>query len=114
MNSLNQAEMITINVASLASQPSLPQRRSLSVSAQEAISLLTFTSLPLSPPLPAQGTLKPDCSGLVSGLANKAAQLKHGTGADDHPVVVLDFDTGYVLLIVTPDMVCTIGSPIPS
>ena len=42
----------------------------------------------------AQGTLKPDSAGLISGLAEKASQLKHGTGADDHPVVVVEFDTG--------------------
>lgn len=42
----------------------------------------------------AQGTLKPDAAGLISGLAEKASQLKHGTGADDHPVVVVEFDTG--------------------
>lgn len=44
--------------------------------------------------LSAQGTLKSDSSGLVAGLASKAAQLKHGTGADDNPVVVVEFDTG--------------------
>lgn len=42
----------------------------------------------------AQGTLKPEAAGLVSGLVDKAAQLKHGTGADDHPVVVVEFDSG--------------------
>lgn len=44
----------------------------------------------------AQGTLKPEAAGLVSGLVDKAAQLKHGTGADDHPVVVVEFDSGWV------------------
>ncbi len=42
----------------------------------------------------AQGTLKPETAGLISGLAEKAAELKHGTGADDKPVVVVEFDTG--------------------
>ena len=44
----------------------------------------------------AQGTLKPEAAGLISGLAEKAMELKHGTGADDQPVVVVEFDTGYV------------------
>ena len=45
---------------------------------------------------PAKGTMKPDSAGLVAGMASKAAKLKHGMGADDHPVVVIEFDTGYV------------------
>ena len=62
------------------------------------IFLLHLSFLP-----PAQGTLKPDSAGLISGLAEKAGQLKHGTGADDLPVVVVEFDTGYVesLVLVT-------------
>jgi len=40
--------------------------------------------------------MKPDSAGLVAGIASKAVQLKHGTGADDHPVVVIEFDTGCV------------------
>ena len=40
--------------------------------------------------------MKPDSAGLVAGMASKAAKLKHGMGADDHPVVVIEFDTGYV------------------
>ena len=50
-------------------------------------------------------TLKADSAGLISGLADKASQLKHGTGADDHPVVVVEFDTGYVVCACT--CVCT-------
>ena len=42
----------------------------------------------------AQGSLKPESAGLVAGMAGKAAQLKHGTGSDDHPVIVVEFDTG--------------------
>lgn len=42
--------------------------------------------------------MKPDSAGLVAGMASKAAKLKHGMGADDHPVVVIEFDTGYVEL----------------
>ena len=42
----------------------------------------------------AQGTLKAESAGVVAGLANKATQLKLGTGADDQPVVVVEFDTG--------------------
>ena len=42
----------------------------------------------------AQGTLKAESAGVVAGLANKASQLKQGTGADDQPVVVVEFDTG--------------------
>lgn len=49
-------------------------------------------------PYTAQGTLKSDSAGLISGLADKARQLKHGTGADDHPVVVVEFDTGYAVV----------------
>jgi len=48
--------------------------------------------------LAAQGTMKPDSAGLVAGIASKAVQLKHGTGADDHPVVVIEFDTGNILI----------------
>lgn len=44
--------------------------------------------------LSAQGTLKAESAGVVAGLANKASQLKQGTGADDQPVVVVEFDTG--------------------
>ena len=42
----------------------------------------------------AQGTLKAESAGVVAGLASKAARLKQGTGADDQPVVVVEFDTG--------------------
>ncbi len=56
---------------------------------------------PSPPPSPfifsillAQGTLKSDSAGLVAGLAEKASELKLGMGADDLPVVVLEFDTG--------------------
>ena len=44
--------------------------------------------------LSAQGTLKAESAGVVAGLASKASQLKQGTGADDQPVVVVEFDTG--------------------
>ena len=44
--------------------------------------------------LSAQGTLKPELSGLVAGLASKANKLKHGTGADDVPVISVELDTG--------------------
>ena len=48
------------------------------------------------PPLPhtAQGNLKPKVAGLVAGLASKATKLRHGTGADDIPVVSVESDAG--------------------
>lgn len=44
--------------------------------------------------LSAQGNLKPEVAGLVAGLASKASKLKHGTGADDIPVVSVESDAG--------------------
>eukprot|EP00731_Ephydatia_muelleri_P000542 Em0001g542a len=48
--------------------------------------------------LAAQGTLKPEAAGLIAGLASQAGQLKHGTGRDDIPTVVVEFDTGKILI----------------
>ena len=48
------------------------------------------------PPSPAQGTLKSHAAGLVSAVAEKACQLRHGTEPDEKPVVVMEFDTGSV------------------
>ncbi len=42
----------------------------------------------------AQGSLKEDMSGLVSGLAEKAKKLKHNTEANDLPVIVVESDHG--------------------
>ncbi len=42
----------------------------------------------------AQGNLKPEVAGLVAGLASKATKLRHGTGADDIPVVSVESDAG--------------------
>lgn len=42
----------------------------------------------------ARGTLKPESAGLVAGLATQANSLKMGTGEDDIPTVVVEFDTG--------------------
>ncbi len=50
--------------------------------------------LSLSPPHTAQGNLKPEVAGLVAGLASKATKLRHGTGADDIPVVSVESDAG--------------------
>ena len=64
----------------------------------EANVILTL-SLSLSlPPPQAKGTMKPDSAGLVAGMASKASKLKHGMGADDQPVVVIEFDTGYITM----------------
>ena len=61
---------------------------------------LSLYPLPLPPPIPppAKGTMKPDSAGLVAGMASKASKLKHGMGADDQPVVVIEFDTGYITI----------------
>ena len=50
--------------------------------------------LPPCSPSSAQGTLKAHSAGLVSAVADKAYQLKHGTDPDEKPVVVIEFDTG--------------------
>ena len=42
----------------------------------------------------AQGTLKSSAAGIVAGLASQANSLKMGTGDDDKPTVVVEFDTG--------------------
>lgn len=43
----------------------------------------------------ARGTLQGDTvAGLVSGLATQAKTLKMGTGEDDKPTVVVEFETG--------------------
>ncbi len=57
---------------------------SLSLSLSSSLSSLSLSIL----------TLKSDSAGLVAGLAEKASELKLGMGADDLPVVVLEFDTG--------------------
>ena len=43
---------------------------------------------------PARGTMKPENAGLVAAIASQANQLKLGTGADDSPTVVVEFDNG--------------------
>ncbi|CAI8037424.1 Ragulator complex protein LAMTOR5 homolog [Geodia barretti] len=48
--------------------------------------------------LSAQGTLTPHSAGLVSVVTEKACQLRHGTEPDEKPVVVMEFDTGNVLI----------------
>lgn len=48
--------------------------------------------------LAARGTLKPESSGLVSGLATQAASLNLGNGEDDKPTIVVEFDTGNILI----------------
>ena len=63
-------------------------------------SLCLYPSIPPSfvsfrfPLPPAQGTLKPHSAGLVSAVAEKACQLRHGTDPGEKPVVVVEFDTG--------------------
>ena len=44
----------------------------------------------------ARGTLNAETAGIVSGLSSQAENLKIGTGADDRPTVVVEFDTGWV------------------
>ena len=46
--------------------------------------------------LTARGSLGADTAGIVSGLASQAQTLKMGTGGDDLPTVVVEFDTGLV------------------
>lgn len=57
--------------------------------------------------------MKPDSAGLVAGMASKAAKLKHGMGADDHPVVVIEFDTGYIDLYSSQSLSpsCLVSQP---
>ena len=47
----------------------------------------------------AKGTLKPESSGLVSGLAAQAGSLNLGNGEDDKPTIIVEFDTGLELII---------------
>ena len=51
-------------------------------------------TVPPPPSHTAQGNLKPEVAGLVAGLASKATKLRHGTGADDIPVVSVESDAG--------------------
>ena len=49
--------------------------------------------------LTARGTLGADTAGIVSGLASQAQNLKMGTGDDDNPTVVVEFDAGLVIVV---------------
>ena len=55
----------------------------------QLLSIILFTLSIL-----AQGTLKSSAAGIVAGLASQANSLKMGTGDDDKPTVVVEFDTG--------------------
>lgn len=48
----------------------------------------------------ARGTMKAGSGGMVSAIAAQANQLKMGTGADDRPTVVVEFETGLVVLML--------------
>ena len=38
--------------------------------------------------------MKPETAGVVSAMSAQASQLKIGTGTDDSPTIVVEFDTG--------------------
>lgn len=38
--------------------------------------------------------MKPETAGVVAAIASQAKQLKIGTGADDSPTVVVEFENG--------------------
>ena len=58
------------------------------------ISYFPLSSLLHTLSILAQGTLKSSAAGIVAGLASQANSLKMGTGDDDKPTVVVEFDTG--------------------
>lgn len=61
----------------------------------------------------ARGTLQSQSDtvgGLVSGLATQAQTLKIGTGDDDRPTVVVEFDTGFVYAVILVTIVI-VSSP---
>jgi hepatitis B virus X-interacting protein len=48
--------------------------------------------------LAARGTLKPQSAGVIAGLVSQANNLKMGTSDDDRPTIVVEFDTGNIMI----------------